>query len=62
MREMTKDRFTYHVVDLKAGMWGLKAAKVQEELNRLGAQGWELVSAQPTPGQFGMRLILKRES
>jgi hypothetical protein len=56
---MVSERFAYQVLDLKAGVWGLKAQKVQDELNRLGAQGWELVTAAQANG-FGLRLILKR--
>jgi hypothetical protein len=57
---MTNERFSYQVVDIKAGMWGLKPQKVQDELNRLGLQGWELVSAVPAYGHMGLRLILKK--
>ena len=57
---MASERFTYQVVDLKATLWGLKAQRIQDELNRLGQQGWELVSTQTVPGHFGVRLFLKK--
>jgi hypothetical protein len=56
---MVNERYAYQVLDMKASFWGLKSEKVQEELNRLGAQGWELVTAAQANG-FGLRLILKR--
>lgn len=56
---MANERYAYQVLDLKAGFWGIRSEKVQEELNRLGGQGWELVTAVQANG-FGLRLILKR--
>jgi hypothetical protein len=54
------ERFAYQVVDVKANLLGgMKPQTLQEELNRLGAQGWELVSVTPNHG-FGVRLYLKR--
>ena len=53
------ERFAYQVLDLKAGFFGLKPQRMQEELNRLGAQGWELVTSAQASG-FRVRLILKR--
>ena len=41
---MAYDRFTYSVVELKSGLFGVKAQAMQDEMNRLGAQGWELVN------------------
>jgi hypothetical protein len=34
--------------------------RAQEELNRLGAQGWELVSAVQTNAADSLRLFLKK--
>jgi hypothetical protein len=52
-------RWTYKVVDVKATFLEVKANAVQETLNQLGLQGWELVTAQ----QIGTsaRLYLKKE-
>lgn len=56
--ELASERFTYQVIDIKPGFFGLKAPSVQDELNRLGQQGWELVAVQPA----GMvtRLFMKK--
>ena len=56
---MVSDRFAYQVVEVKGGLWGLKPQKLQEELNRFGAAGWELVSTMQTHG-LAVRLFLKR--
>jgi hypothetical protein len=56
---MVHERYAYQVVDVKGGVWGLKPQKLQEELNRLGAAGWELVSTMQTHG-LAVRLFLKR--
>lgn len=38
-------RWTYKVVEVKPNLIGhVKSATVQETLNQLGTQGWELVS------------------
>lgn len=55
---MASDRFSYQVVEMKGGLWGIKADAIQSELNRLGAQGWELVTANSIGTT--LRLILKR--
>ena len=57
---MVHQRYAYQVVDVKAGVFGLKPQKLQEELNRLGAAGWELVSATQANPFHGVRLYLKR--
>jgi hypothetical protein len=54
---MASDRWAYQVIDLKPGFLGLKSASIQAELNRLGAQGWELVSM---ISGMPARLVLKR--
>lgn len=43
---MSDERWTYQVVEITPSFFRLggKAARIQEELNRLGAQGWELVA------------------
>ena len=55
---MASDRFSYQVIEIKGGLWGIKADAIQSELNRHGAQGWELVSANSVGTQ--LRLIFKR--
>jgi hypothetical protein len=55
---MANERWTYQVIDIKPKFLGLRSADIQAELNRLGLQGWELVSAQQTG--IGCRLYLKR--
>ena len=38
-------RWTYQVIEFKPGlMGGFKRDNIQEELNRQGMQGWELVN------------------
>ena len=38
-------RWVYHVIEIKLGLLGrFKTEKVQEELNRQGMLGWELVN------------------
>lgn len=55
---MAERRFGYHVAEIKPGFFGIKPEQLQAELNRLGAQGWELVQVQ----MHGMtlRAIFKR--
>ncbi len=55
---MSHQRWQYTVIELKSGLWGLKNQTIQDELNRLGQQGWELVTIQ----MIGMaiRAVLKR--
>ena len=52
-------KWTYKVVDLKATWMVIKADQVQETLNQLGLQGWELVSTQMSG--MVVRLYLKKE-
>lgn len=57
---MANERWQYQVVDMKAGTWSmtLKAEQVQDQLNKLGQIGWELV--QVTQVSTTLRLFLKR--
>jgi len=60
---MTDSRWSYKVVDFRGGFFRatIAAQKLEEELNRLGAQGWELVDADTAPKPFQpVRAILKR--
>jgi len=52
-------RWQYRIHEIKAKFLGLKAVDIEEELSRLGQQGWELVSVV----QAGtlLRCYMKRE-
>ena len=52
-------KWSYKVVDVKATWVIVKTELVQETLNQLGLQGWELVSTQLSGTT--VRLYLKRE-
>lgn len=53
-------RWIYKVVDLPYKLFGGNATdRAQAELDKLGAQGWELVSVTQTQAE-GLRLFLKR--
>ena len=52
-------KWTYKVVDVKATFVVVKAELVQDTLNQLGLQGWELVSTQLSGTM--VRLYLKKE-
>ena len=42
---MSSKRWQYQVIEVKSGvMGGFQTEKLQEELNRARAQGWELVN------------------
>lgn len=54
-------RWNYHVVEIKFQLFGKPMTdRAQEELNRLGAQGWELVSSVQSNSADSIRLFLKR--
>lgn len=52
-------RWQYRVHEIKAKFMGIRSVDIEEELSRLGQQGWELVSVV----QAGVLLccFLKRE-
>ena len=52
-------KWTYKVVELKAPFLVLKTEVVQDTLNQLGLQGWELVST--LAYGTSVRLFLKKE-
>ena len=57
------DRWTYKVVGVSPSMLGpTMSEKLSDELNRLGKQGWELVSVNQTSPFDHVRLILKKDS
>jgi hypothetical protein len=60
---MAADRWRYNVVEVKPkSVWRsvVQASDLQAELDRQGAQGWELVSMLPLPYPVGLRLVFKR--
>jgi hypothetical protein len=59
---MSNERWTYHVVEIVPKLRSrVTAERMQEELNRLGAQGWELVAvAHNGRALHPARLFLKR--
>jgi hypothetical protein len=57
---MANDRWSYQVVEVKPRFLGSVREPVQERLNQLGLQGWELVAAiQPQPFR-PVQLYLKK--
>lgn len=52
-------RYSYKVVDVKATWLDVKAQAVEDTLNQLGLQGWELVTAQQV--SMSIRLYLRKE-
>jgi len=57
---MANDRWTYQVVEVRTSFLGAVRERVQDRLNQLGAQGWELVAA-VQPQRFApVQLYLKK--
>ncbi|KAF1717415.1 hypothetical protein CSC74_00260 [Pseudoxanthomonas yeongjuensis] len=52
-------RWSYKVMEVKPAFTGLKSASIEEQLNQLGLQGWELVSV--LHAGLGAWLYLKKE-
>lgn len=58
-------RWSYLTVEVKAGItWTgtIKREKMQEELNRHGAQGWELVNVVMLSNLTPAMLVFKKEA
>lgn len=58
-------RWSYLTVEVKAGItWtgSIKREKIQEELNRHGAQGWELVNVILPSNLISAVLVFKKEA
>lgn len=54
-------RWNYQIVEVKVQMFGKSVTeRAQEELSRVGLQGWELVSAVQTNAADSLRLFLKK--
>ena len=57
------DTWHYHVIEIIPRMLGPSVSeRLEEELNRLGAQGWELVSVIPVTAFDQVRAVLKRRA
>ena len=56
-------RWSYKVVEFKPGTWGgFKPDVLQDELNKLGAMGWELVRLDiPQPAIVNATAVFKKE-
>lgn len=55
-------RWSYKVVELKVKLFGgSMTARVQQELDKLGPLGWELVSVVQASPVDALRLYLKKE-
>lgn len=56
------DRWQYNVFEMTASAWsfGVKPEQIQEQLNKLGQVGWELVSARHVSTK--LLLIMKRRA
>ncbi|GAA5076849.1 DUF4177 domain-containing protein [Lysobacter panacisoli] len=53
--------WTYQVIEIVPRMLGPAVSeRLQEELDRLGADGWELVSVMPVTPFDHLRAVLKR--
>jgi hypothetical protein len=54
-------QWTYQVLEIVPRMIGPAVSeRLQEELNRLGEEGWELVSVMPITPFDHLRAVLKR--
>lgn len=57
------DRWSYKVLELKPKLFGgSMTTRLEEELNRLGKQGWELVSTTHSQSFEPIRCVLKKEN
>jgi len=57
---MASERWSYQVVQVKPGFLGMPRQAVQDRLNDLGRQGWELVSAVQNHWMQPVQLFLKK--
>lgn len=57
---MTDKRWEYLTVEVKPGFMGLRRESVQEELDKAGRNGWELVSMFSPAAGYALLLAFKR--
>lgn len=57
---MASERWTYRVERFKPGFFGFSSARLEECLNQLGMQGWELIAAVQTHSLRGAMPYLKK--
>jgi len=56
-------RWQYKVVEIEIKLFsGKLTERLQEELDRMGPQGWELVNAVQSSPADSVRMIFKREA
>ncbi len=56
-------RWTFQVIEIKPDVWGrMKPAVMQEQVNKMGAQGWELVNVVSHGLAAPMYAFFKREA
>lgn len=59
---MSSKRWQYQVIEVKPSMLGgVRTERIQEELSRAGAQGWELVNIAFSSALMPAILVFKRE-
>lgn len=54
------ERFRYRIIDFVPDLTSAPGQKLEDTLNRLGAEGWELVSALRDNRMEPTRLFLKK--
>lgn len=55
---MAHERWQYQVLEMKPQLFSIKTADMQDQLNKAGQQGWELVAVRQV--STTMHLFLKR--
>ena len=58
---MASNRWSYQVVEVKPKLFAKQAQLVQDKLNQLGLQGWELVAVNQSHHFNPVQLYLKTE-
>ena len=57
---MPAQRWSYQLIEIKPRFLGSNREQIQAELDRMGNQGWELVSATQAQALESMKLFFKR--
>lgn len=56
-------RWKHHVVEIKPDVWGrMKPETIQEQIDKAGAQGWELVNVISMGLAMSMYAFFKKEA